>query len=66
MNRRHSLSQSLSAAGVALLAPRLSSTAQSPDSAPSIPHVDFRDRTRTIKDSGFWYGRVAAANRLDV
>jgi beta-glucosidase len=29
-------------------------------------YVDFRDQKRTIKDSGHWYGRVAAANRLDV
>jgi len=29
-------------------------------------HVDFRNQKRTIKDSGLWYGRVAAANRLDV
>ena len=28
--------------------------------------VDFRDQKRTVKDSGLWYGRVAAANRLDV
>jgi beta-glucosidase len=28
--------------------------------------VDFRNQKRTIKDSGLWYGRVAAANRLDV
>jgi len=29
-------------------------------------YVDFRDEKRTVKDSGLWYGRVAAANRLDV
>ncbi len=29
-------------------------------------YVDYRDQKRTIKDSGLWYGRVAAANRLDV
>ena len=29
-------------------------------------YTDFRDRKRTIKDSGFWYSRVAASNRLDV
>jgi beta-glucosidase len=29
-------------------------------------YVDFRELNRTIKDSGHWYGRVAAANRLDV
>ena len=29
-------------------------------------YVDFRNQKRTIKDSGLWYGRVAAANRLDV
>jgi beta-glucosidase len=28
--------------------------------------VDFRNRSRIVKDSGLWYGRVAAANRLDV
>ncbi len=29
-------------------------------------YVDYRDQKRTIKDSGYWYGRVAASNRLDV
>ncbi len=29
-------------------------------------YTDFRNQKRTIKDSGYWYGRVAAANRLDV
>ncbi|HYK37009.1 glycoside hydrolase family 1 protein [Alloacidobacterium sp.] len=28
-------------------------------------HVDFRDQKRTIKDSGLWYGKVAASNRID-
>ena len=28
-------------------------------------YVDFRDQKRTIKDSGHWYGHVAATNRLD-
>ncbi len=28
--------------------------------------VDFRDQRRIIQDSGHWYGRVAASNRLDV
>ena len=28
--------------------------------------VDFRDQRRIVKDSGAWYGRVAASNRLDV
>jgi beta-glucosidase len=27
-------------------------------------YVDFRNQKRTIKDSGLWYGRVAASNRL--
>jgi beta-glucosidase len=27
---------------------------------------DHRNQKRTIKDSGLWYGRVAASNRLDV
>ncbi len=31
-----------------------------------LTYIDFRDQRRTIKDSGLWYGRVAAANRLDV
>jgi beta-glucosidase len=31
-----------------------------------LTYVDYRDQKRTIKDSGLWYGRVAAANRLDV
>jgi beta-glucosidase len=29
-------------------------------------YTDFRNQKRTIKDSGHWYSRVAAANRLDV
>ncbi|WP_263377820.1 glycoside hydrolase family 1 protein [Granulicella paludicola] len=29
-------------------------------------YTDFRSLKRTIKDSGHWYGRVAAFNRLDV
>ena len=29
-------------------------------------YVDFRTLKRTIKDSGLWYGRVAASNRLNV
>jgi beta-glucosidase len=28
--------------------------------------VDYRTQRRMVKDSGLWYGRVAAANRLDV
>ncbi len=31
-----------------------------------LTYVDFRDQTRTLKESALWYGRVAAANRLDV
>ncbi|MCU1313529.1 MAG: Beta-glucosidase, partial [Acidobacteriaceae bacterium] len=31
-----------------------------------LTYVDFRDQKRTIKDSGLWYGRVAAANHLRV
>jgi beta-glucosidase len=31
-----------------------------------LTYVDFASRKRTIKDSGYWYARVAAANRLDV
>jgi beta-glucosidase len=31
-----------------------------------LTYVDFRDQKRTAKNSGLWYGRVAAANRLDV
>jgi len=29
-----------------------------------LTYVDFRSQKRTIKDSGLWYGRVAATNRL--
>ena len=29
-----------------------------------LTYVDFRDQKRTVKDSGEWYGRVAATNRL--
>jgi beta-glucosidase len=31
-----------------------------------LTYVDFRSQKRTVKDSGLWYGRVAAANHLDV
>jgi beta-glucosidase len=31
-----------------------------------LTYVDFRNQKRTVKDSGLWYGRVAAANRVDV
>ena len=27
--------------------------------------VDYRDQKRTVKDSGLWYGRVAATGRLE-
>ena len=30
-----------------------------------LTYVDFRNQQRTIKDSGRWYGRVAAANRAE-
>jgi beta-glucosidase len=29
-------------------------------------YVDFRDLRRTVKDSGRWYGRVAASGKLEV
>ena len=29
-----------------------------------LTYVDFRDQQRTIKDSGLWYGQLAATNRL--
>jgi len=29
-----------------------------------LTYVDFRDQTRTLKDSAAWYGRVAAENRV--
>ena len=29
-----------------------------------LTYVDFRDQKRTIKDSGLWYGKVAASNRV--
>ena len=28
-------------------------------------YVDYRNQKRTIKDSGYWYGKVAASNRLE-
>ncbi|MGA7712047.1 MAG: GH1 family beta-glucosidase [Rhizomicrobium sp.] len=31
-----------------------------------LTYVDFQTLKRTIKDSGHWYGRVAASGRLDV
>ena len=30
-----------------------------------LTYVDFRDQRRTVKDSGLWYGRVAAASNLN-
>jgi beta-glucosidase len=30
-----------------------------------LTYVDLRDQKRTVKDSGLWYGRVAATYRLD-
>jgi beta-glucosidase len=30
-----------------------------------LTYVDFRDQKRTVKDSGLWYGAVAATNRPD-
>lgn len=30
----------------------------------SVWDVYFRDQRRIVKDSGYWYGRVAAANRV--
>jgi len=30
-----------------------------------LTYVDFRDQKRTIKDSGLWYGRLAATNQID-
>nr|WP_202034065.1 family 1 glycosylhydrolase [Rhizobium rhizogenes]QCL10253.1 glycosyl hydrolase 1 family protein [Rhizobium rhizogenes] len=29
-------------------------------------HTDFRSLKRTIKDSAYWYSRIADSNRLDV
>jgi beta-glucosidase len=29
-----------------------------------LTYVDFRDQTRTVKDSGLWYGGVAEQNRV--
>jgi beta-glucosidase len=31
-----------------------------------LTYVDFRSQKRTVKDSGLWYGRVAASGRLGV
>jgi beta-glucosidase len=31
-----------------------------------LTYVDFRNQKRAVKDSGHWYGRVAAANHLNV
>jgi beta-glucosidase len=31
-----------------------------------LTYVDFRDLRRTVKDSGRWYGRVAASGKLEV
>jgi beta-glucosidase len=29
-----------------------------------LTYVGYRDQRRTVKDSGLWYGQVAATNRL--
>lgn len=31
-----------------------------------LTYVDFRNQRRTVKDSGHWYGRVAASGKLEV
>jgi beta-glucosidase len=31
-----------------------------------LTYVDFRDQKRTVKDSGLWYGQLAATNRLQL
>lgn len=31
-----------------------------------LTYVDFRDQKRVVKDSGYWYGRVAASHHLDL
>jgi beta-glucosidase len=31
-----------------------------------LTYVDFATEKRTIKDSGYWYGRIAAAGQLDM
>jgi beta-glucosidase len=31
-----------------------------------LTYVDFRDQTRTVKDSGLWYGRVAGSNKIEM
>jgi beta-glucosidase len=31
-----------------------------------LTYVDLATQKRIVKDSGYWYARVAAANRLDV
>lgn len=35
------------------------------DSRFGLAYVDFETQQRTLKDSGYWYGRVAAANALE-
>jgi beta-glucosidase len=30
-----------------------------------LTYVDYRNQKRTVKDSGLWYGKVAATNRVD-
>ena len=29
-------------------------------------YVDYRDQKCAAKDSGYWYGKAAASNRLEV
>jgi beta-glucosidase len=31
-----------------------------------LTYVDFRDQKRRVKDSGLWFGKLAASNRLDL
>jgi hypothetical protein len=70
MDRRNFIKSSLITGSSELLASR-GFAAKPPTSQETIPgaialSVDFRSQKRTIKDSGLWYGRVAATNRLEV
>jgi beta-glucosidase/6-phospho-beta-glucosidase/beta-galactosidase len=46
--------------------PRISLVVRANTERYGLIYTDFRSQKRTIKDSGFWYSRVAASNRLDV
>ena len=70
MDRRNFVKNSLAAAGTSFLAYHSWSLIDNFEWADGytqrygLTYVDFRIQTRTVKNSGLWYGQVAATNRL--